>query len=114
MSGMVAGPSWTSRLSSLTGLDRGELPLWALPLTGAAAGLLHHAVDLSDTSLNLPGHHGLELMTALAFARMASTRRWAALCAVAGTIGTHLALTHDIVHGLKHVPTYALTAILVD
>src|SRR5690606_11684635 len=32
----------------------------------------------------------------------------------AGTIGTHLALTHDIVHGLKHVPTYALTAILVD
>src|SRR5690606_18122143 len=114
MSGTVAGPSWTSRLSSLTGLDRGELPLWALPLTGAAAGLLHHAVDRSDSSRYLPGQRGLELMTARWFARRASTRCWAALATVSGTIGTDLALTSDILHGLKHVPTYALTAILVD
>lgn|SRR5690606_9791159 len=114
MGGTVAGPSWTSRLSSLTGLDRGELPLWALPVTGAIAGLLHHGIDLSDTSLNLPGHHGLELMAALVFSRLASTRPWAALCAVTGTIGTDLALTSDFLHGLKHVPTYALTAVLVD
>src|SRR5690606_41618246 len=110
MGGTVAGPSWTSRLSSLTGLDRGELPLWALPVTGAIAGLLHHGIDLSDTSLNLPGHHGLELMAALGFSRLASTRPRAALCAVTRAVGTDLPLTSGLLHGLKHVPPSALPA----
>jgi hypothetical protein len=57
--------------------------------------LLHRTLDFS---LGLPGHHGLEWMTVLLFARLLSPGRWACLMVAAGAAGGDLVLAADLMH----------------
>ncbi|HEY7841735.1 MAG TPA: hypothetical protein VIC61_09210 [Gammaproteobacteria bacterium] len=76
-----------------------------------AAAVLHAKLRLG---LGLPGHHGLEWMTALLFARCASGRAWACLIVGLGAATAEVALTVDPGHLPKAVSVYLLTAALVD
>lgn len=111
MAETLTGRSSTKRLLRLTGLDAAELPVWALLLLGLLISVLHSKLDYS---LGLPGHHGLELMTALMFARLVARERWACLVVATGTVGGDLVLASDFMHNLKHVPLYFLAGGLVD
>ena len=95
----------------LSDRESAEFPVAALPLLGLVVALLHSKLGYS---LGLPGHHGLELMTALLFARLTSTQRWAGIILITGTIGGDLVLANDFLHNLKHAPLYFLSGFLVD
>lgn len=99
------------KLSKLSGLDDRTLSVWALLLLGFAVSLLHTTLNYS---LGLPGHHGLELMSAMLFARLIARERWAASVLALGTVGGDLVLATDLLHNLKHVPVYFLAGGLVD
>jgi len=105
------GRSSARKLSKLSGLDDRTLSVWALLLLGFAVSLLHTTLNYS---LGLPGHHGLELMTAMLFARLVARKRWAASILALGTVGGDLVLAADFMHNLKHVPLYLLAGGLVD
>lgn len=105
------GKSSIKKLLNLSDRESAEFPVAALPLLGLAVALLHSKLSYS---LGLPGHHGLELMTALIFARLTSSRHWAGIILITGTIGGDLALANDFLHSLKHAPFYLLTGFLVD
>ncbi|MGH8629407.1 MAG: hypothetical protein ACREU7_01405 [Burkholderiales bacterium] len=111
MAETLAGKWSTKRLSRLAGLDVAELSVWVLLLLGFLVAVLHSKLDYS---LGLPGHHGLELMTALMFARLVSRERWACLIVATGTVGGDLVPASDLMHNLKHVPLYFLVGGLVD
>lgn len=75
------------------------------------AAVLHAKLRLG---LGLPGHHGLEWMTALMFARCASGRTWAALIVGLGAATAEVALNVEPGHLAKAVSVYLATAALVD
>lgn len=97
-----------SRHSGLEGELRGTA---ALLLLGFAVALLHSRLNYS---LGLPGHHGLELYTALLFARLVTKRSWAAVTVATGLVVGDLSLAADFLHNLKHVPLYFLAGAIVD
>lgn len=97
--------------SSLTDLESSLNQLAALFLLGTAVALIHNCYDLG---LGLPGHHGLELMTALVFARLSSSLPWAAVVVVTGAITGDFALTDKLVHSAQHAPLYLIFGLLVD
>ncbi|MBI2994079.1 MAG: hypothetical protein HYY48_07890 [Gammaproteobacteria bacterium] len=99
------------KLSKLSGLEDRTLSVPALLLLGFAVSLLHTKLNYS---LGLPGHHGLELMTAMLFARLVARERWAASILALGTVAGDLTLATDFLHNLKHVPLYLLAGTLVD
>ena len=111
MAELQTGKWSLKRFSRLTGLESRELSLPALFLLGVAVAVVHHYFDFN---LGLPGHHGLELLTALMFARLASDRPWVAVVVVAGTAGASLGLSPHILHSLKNVPLYFLIALIID
>ena len=77
--------SATEFAPSLFGSRRAELAF--LAGIGVMAVLLHISVDMA---LKLPGHHGLEWMALLMFARTLSTERHAAMVAAASAAGMSL------------------------
>lgn len=91
--------------------DEGELAVLPLLLLGAAVALVH---DRLDFSMGMPGHHGLEWMTVLLFARFTSRRPWAALIVAAGTTATDLGLADSFLHAARNVPLYFIGAATVD
>jgi hypothetical protein len=111
MAEMQTGKWSLKRFSRLTDRKTAELSPPALFLLGVAVAVVHHYFDFN---LGLPGHHGLELFTALMFARLTSDRPWVAVVVVAGTAGAALGLTPHILHGLKNAPLYFLIALIVD
>jgi hypothetical protein len=109
---MAHGRSPAGKSSSLFIPETGEVTAVALLLIGAVAAILHAKLRLG---IGLPGHHGLEWMTALLFARCASGRDWAALIVGLGAAGAAVALAAaDPAHLAKAVPVYLLSAGLVD
>lgn len=98
-------------LLKLSGLEDGTLSVGALLLLGFAVAVVHTTLNFP---LNLPGHHGLELMTAMLFARLIARDRWATLILAGGTAGGDLILAADLLHNLKHVPLYLLAGGSVD
>jgi hypothetical protein len=111
MAELQTGKWSLKRFSRLTGLESRELSLPALFLLGVAVAVVHRYFDFN---LGLPGHHGLELLTALMFARLASDRPWVAVVVVAGTAGANLGLSPHILHSFKNVPLYFLIALMID
>ncbi|MEJ2760260.1 MAG: hypothetical protein P8126_01635 [Gammaproteobacteria bacterium] len=99
------------RLSRLTGLESRELSLPALFLLGAAVAVVHRYFDFN---LGLPGHHGLELLTAVMFARLTSERPWVAVIVVTGTACGDVGLSPHIMHAFKNVPLYYLIGGVID
>lgn len=99
------------RLLKHTGLESAELPLPALFLLGVAVALVHVSFDYS---LGMPGHHGLEFLTAVVFARLVSTQPLAAAMVAAGAASGDVAFAGHMLHSLKAVPLYFLTGLLVD
>ncbi len=77
--------SATEPVGSVFGSRRAELAF--LAGTGITAVLLHISVDMA---LKLPGHHGLEWMALLMFARTLSTERHAAMVTAASAAGMSL------------------------
>ena len=75
-------------LSQYVHEENGSLTLFALFVLGVIAAMLH--LHLRLRGLNIPGHHGLELMTVLLFARMQSQYRWAGLMVAGGAATTFL------------------------
>jgi hypothetical protein len=107
----AAGGSSPAKSSSAFIPEAGELSPAALILIGVIAAVLHAKLRLG---LGLPGHHGLEWMTALLFARCASGRDWAALIVGVGAAAGATALAADAGHLAKAVSVYLLTAGFVD
>lgn len=105
------GKWFPKRQSSLTGRESAELSVPVLLLLGVAVAAVHRFFDFG---LGLPGHHGLELLTALMFARLASDRPWAAVFVAAGAAGGDLGLSAHLLHSLKNAPLYFLTGLIVD
>ncbi len=102
----------TSRsLSRFIVNDAGELSLLSLLLLGAAVALVH---DRLDFALGMPGHHGLEWMTVLLFARFTSRRTWVAIVVAAGAAGTDLGLAGNLMHAVYKIPLYSASALMVD
>jgi hypothetical protein len=103
---------WSTRSPSKpSDLERELRATAALLLLGAAIALLHSRLNYS---LGLPGHHGLELYTALLFARLVTQRPWAAVTVATGLVAGDLAFAADFLHNLKHVPLYFLAGAIVD
>jgi hypothetical protein len=111
MASTADGVRRAGKSSSLFIPESAELSAAALILIGVAAAVLHAKLRLG---LGLPGHHGLEWMTALLFARCASGRAWACLIVGLGAATAEVALTVDPGHLPKAVSVYLLTAALVD
>ena len=112
MAKTLTGKFWTSKPSRLFASDdAAALPAWALPVLGLVVAVLHSPLGYS---LGLPGHHGLELMTALLFARLASTRPWACLMLVSGTVAGDFVLSADVMNNVKNAPLYFMFGGLVD
>lgn len=111
MASTVDGVRRAGKSSSLFIPESAELSAAALILLGVIAAVLHAKLRLG---LGLPGHHGLEWMTALLFARCASDRTWAALIVGFGAATAEVVLTAEPGHLMKAVSVYLLTAALVD
>ena len=109
--------TFTGRLSTSKSLSRfivsdaGELSLVSLLLLGAAVALVH---DRLDFALGMPGHHGLEWMTVLLFARFTSRRTWVAVIVAVGAAGTDLGLAGNLMHTAAKIPLYCASAAMVD
>ena len=80
-------------------------------LLGVVVALLHSRLNYS---LGLPGHHGLELFTALMFTRLVTGRGWAAVTVATGVVAGDLMFAADFMHNLRHVPLYFLAGAIVD
>lgn len=84
MTTQVAHGAWRQK-SSLNDIDRTCGAEWrriaVLLIAGTAATVLHSKLHWP---LRLPGHHGLEWMAILLFARCASSYRWAAVIVAIG------------------------------
>jgi len=111
MAEMQTGKWSLKRFLRLTDRSTAELPLPALFLLGVAVALVHVSFDYS---LGLPGHHGLELLTALVFARLVSSQPLAAAMVAAGAASGDVAFAGHLLHSLKSVPLYFLSGLLVD
>lgn len=111
MASTANGVRQAGKPSSLFIPESAELSAAALILIGVVAAVLHAKLRLG---LGLPGHHGLEWMTALLFARCASGRAWACLIVGIGAATAQVALTVEPGHLPKAVSVYLLTAALVD
>ena len=88
-----------------------ELPLPAMFLLGVTVAVVHRYFDFN---LGLPGHHGLELLTAVMFARLTSDRPWVAVLVVTGTACGTVGLSPHILHSFKNVPLYYLIGLAID
>jgi len=111
MAQMQTGKWSLKRLSRLTGLESRELSPAALFLLGVAVAVVHRYFDFN---LGLPGHHGLELLTAVMFARLTSERPWVAVIVITGTAAGTVGLSPHIVHAFKNVPLYYLIGGVID
>ena len=84
MTTQVADGAWQPK-SSLNSIDWASSEEWPritlLLFAGVAATVLHARLHLP---LKLPGHHGLEWMAILLFARCTSSYRWAAVLVAVG------------------------------
>lgn len=99
------------RLSRLTVPESRELSLPALFLLGMAVAVVHRYFDFN---LGLPGHHGLELLTAVMFARLTSDRPWVAVMVITGTAVGEVGLSPHILNAFKNVPLYYLIGVVID
>jgi hypothetical protein len=92
----------------------GNLTLLALFVLGIIAALLH--MHLRLRGLNIPGHHGLELMTILLFGRMQSQYRWAAVMIAIGAATTFLLHAISMPYGqtIKPAIFFMLNAFILD
>jgi hypothetical protein len=92
----------------------GSLTLFALFLLGIIAALLH--LHLRLRGLNIPGHHGLELMTILLFGRMQSQYRWAGFMIAGGAASTFLlhASYMPLGHTIKPAVFFFMNALILD
>lgn len=99
------------RLSRHTGLESRELSPAALVLLGVAVAVVHRFFDFG---LGLPGHHGLELLTAVMFARLSSDRPWVAVLVITGTAAGTVGLSPHLMHAVKNVPLYYLIGVAID
>lgn len=92
----------------------GNLTLLALFLLGVLVAMLH--LHLRIRGLNIPGHHGLELMTILLFGRMQSSHRWAAVLIASGAATTFMLHASYLPLGntIKPAVFYILNAAILD
>ena len=92
----------------------GSLTLLALFLLGITVAMLH--LHLRLRGLNIPGHHGVELMMVLLFGRMQSGFRWAALIVAGGAATTFLmhATYMPMGHTIKPAVFFLLNALILD
>jgi len=108
------GESPVSRSSS--GIDRdagqGRRHLALLLIAGVAATALHAKFNWP---LRMPGHHGLEWMALLVFARCASSYRWAALAvAIGAAASTSVPVWGFKDPGLSHALAYLVQGLALD
>lgn len=108
MTPTASGRSRTAIPSSLSIADGGLL---GLLLLGVLVALLHAKLRYG---LGLPGHHGLEWMTAALFARFISPRNWSALAVGCGAAAGEMIFAADLLHLAKSVPLYLVCGALVD
>lgn len=111
MAQMQTGKWSLKRLSRLTAPESRELSLPALFLLGVAVAVVHRYFDFN---LGLPGHHGLELLTAVMFARLTSDRPWVAVMVITGAAAGEVGLSPHILHAFKNVPLYYLIGVVID
>ena len=111
MTTTVHGGSAAGKLSRHFIPDAAGLSPAALFLIGVIAAVLHAKLRLG---IGLPGHHGLEWMTALLFARCTSDRAWVAVVVALGASAGETVLATNAGHLAKAVPMYLLNAALVD
>lgn len=108
----VTGAWWTAPLSN--NIDRGARSGWRLLVYLAALGAAGVALHAGFRwPLHLPGHHGLEWMALLAFARVTASRRWSASAVGLAAAGVALAPAwgfHDPFAPLA----YLLAGVLLD
>ena len=92
----------------------GSLTFYALFVLGIIAAVLH--LHLRLRGLNIPGHHGLELMTILLFGRMLSKHQWAGLIVAAGAASTFLLHASYLPMGqtVKPAVFFLLNAFILD
>lgn len=92
----------------------GNLTLFALFLLGILAAMLH--LHLRLRGLNIPGHHGLELMTILLFGRMQSQHRWASFIIASGAASSFLLHANYMPLGqtIKPAVFFLMNAFILD
>ncbi len=92
----------------------GNLTLLALFLLGIIVAMLH--LHLRLRGLNIPGHHGLELMTILLFGRMQSQHRWAGFMIATGAATTFLIHASYLPVGqtIKPAVFFIMNALILD
>lgn len=105
-------PTGESRLSSTSSssefLSRPLVHLALLFGAGILIGLLHEAFRWP---LKMPGHHGLELMAIMMFARCASGVRYAATTTSLGNVLVSSLFTHEL---LIQQVIYVLQGLFID
>lgn len=111
MKTFTGGLPTSKSLSRFIVNDAGELSLLSLLLLGAAVALVH---DRLDFALGMPGHHGLEWMTVLLFARFTSRSTWVAIVVAMGAAGTDVGLAGNLMHTVHKIPLYFISAVMVD
>jgi hypothetical protein len=90
----------------------GDLTLGRLMLLLALGAGVVVMEDLFRFALKLPGHHGLEAMALLAFARLSCHYRWSASIAAIGSAATAAAL--GVGHGALTPFLYLLPGLVID
>lgn len=111
---MLTG-SWTRTVSNpfVPEGSRLALPTWGLMLLGLLVGVLQ--VHLRYP-LNIPGHHGLEMMALVLFGRLLSRERWAATILLSGGALSYLVQVPflSLAHDVKPAVIYLLTGLVAD
>ena len=105
---------WKKQLSDPFVHEKDErLTGFALFALGILAAVLHQHLRMG---LNLPGHHGLEWMTILLFARMQSSYRWAGVIVASGAATAYLlqASYLPLAHTIKPAFIYLLNGYCLD
>lgn len=105
---------WKRRsLSQYVLEEDGSLTYFTLFLLGVTAAILHQHLRMG---LNIPGHHGLEWMTLLLFARMQSRSRWAGMIVAGGAASACLlqAGYMPLAHTFKPALVYLLNGFCLD
>ena len=90
------------------------LTFFALFTLGIIAAVLH--LHLRIKGLNIPGHHGVELMMVLLFGRMQSRYQWAGVMIASGAAITYCmhAASVPMVFSVKPAIIYLLNAFCLD
>ena len=93
--------------------EDGSLAYFTLFLLGVTAAILHQHLRMG---LNIPGHHGLEWMTLLLFARMQSRYRWAGMIVAGGAASAYMlqAGYMPLAHTFKPALIYLLNGFCLD